>query len=135
MANAEMAAKYLASNGAKHELTPRENRERKAPARKRRPRSESFHQAIRQGFLAGIKAERITSALLTEGHVDCARCPRSFTETREALRGLELHHLEKRSHAQGYRRGSWGCDAPRLLELVCRKCHDELESKPMWAAS
>jgi hypothetical protein len=110
----------------------------KAPGRRKPLRRVSDKQSLRNAFLDGIKSERIAHALLVEGKVSCALCPRSFTDMRAAKNGLQLHHEDKRSHGQGYRPQNMGVDAPRNLVLLCGGqdgCHAKVESNPEWSKS
>lgn len=102
---------------------------------RRRLRSRSWNQDVREAFLAGVKAERI-SALLEDGFAECSRCGAEFHDYAAASGSLELHHAVKRGRGPGYRpnRGL-GVDHPDNLQLVCRPCHRELESDPQWSES
>lgn len=134
MANPEVARAFVASGGAK--LPPRKVVESAGDGRGKPLRSESPTQTRRNAFLSGIKAGRIELTLCQGHEVQCARCKRTFGTFTAAWRGLDLHHIEKRSHGQGYRGGlRFGVDDPRELELVCRACHNALESSPMWSGA
>lgn len=104
------------------------------PKRTKGVRQVSDKQEVRNAYLAGVKAERISHALLTEGKASCSRCPRSFTTNGSAHKGLDLHHTERRSGGRGYRPGDAGVDAPAKVELLCRDCHRLAEdSDPKWS--
>lgn len=53
----------------------------KTQARRKAIRPVSDKQAVRNAYLAGVKAERISHALLTDGAVSCSRCPASFSSS------------------------------------------------------
>lgn len=130
MANEAMMRRFI--ENPEQKLPPRE-KPAKRKARRKALRAESPKQSIRQAFLAGIRAERISNALTATGRAECARCPAHFVSFETAWRSLDLHHVMKRSRGHGYRSGDdFGVDYPGFLELVCRRCHDALESSPMW---
>jgi hypothetical protein len=137
MANPEMMADFVAGHDNR---TPKRDRAvvpRHQVKKHRRPiKTQSVTQAKREAFLAGIKAQRISTDLeLLEG-VGCSRCPKVFPTFDSAWAGLDLHHEDKRSHGKGYRGGkNFGVDDPRNLELVCKPCHRKLESNPEWTGA
>lgn len=143
MASTDAQREFLERNGAKlpprpepstKSASPRSSLARKTELKsKRRPRQESDKQAVRNAWLAGIKAERITHQLLTEGEASCSQCPESWTTFAAAKGHLDLHHTEKRARGPRYEPGKMGVDAPGSLILVCRSCHRHLEeSEPQW---
>lgn len=95
----------------------------------------SDRQAVRNAFLAGLKAERIANAIRTHGHVECSNCPKSYTGHSAAHQNLQLHHEVKRSRGHGYQPGKGaGVDEPGNLVMLCAACHREAEaSEPMFS--
>jgi len=133
MSNPEMQARFLAEHrctcpGAGYPPDPlcahhgsgaekfREKRRRQSLKR------QSEKQKVREGFLSGVKAERLR-------HVrHCEKCGVAPDDVWESL---QLHHTEKRSQGTGYRGGlDFGVDAPGLLILECPKCHQSEHGEP-----
>lgn len=130
MANPSMMRAFVETEGRKGVRVERARREPK----KRKPiKTQSQKQEVREAFLSGVKA-----SLLESGVRDCSRCPRSFESFDDAWAGLSLHHSNewKRGQGTGFRGGKqFGVDDPRNLEIVCRACHRQLESNPMFGAT
>lgn len=99
-------------------------------------------QEIREGFLAGIKAQRLhdqevrhTESLYADlPPFSCeGDCGRTYQTVEVAWESLVLHHAEHRSKGRGWRRGvEFGVDAPSNLKLVCRVCHQNAHPGPMY---
>ena len=113
-------------------------RAEKKPAPKSRRRAAvrkvSDKQAKRTCFLHGIKAQR-----LYEQERACERfycegdCDYLTVSWEEAWNELTLHHTVKRSKGHGYiDYADFGVDEPRLLILLCKVCHQAVESNPQF---
>ena len=89
-----------------------------------KPKPVSDTQAIRNAFLAGVKAQR----LLLSGET-CELCGLYASQ-------LDLHHHEKRSRGKGYDGKTFGVDDPGNLMLVCSgfegSCHSKEHGEPQW---
>lgn len=133
MANSEMIRDFIDGHDNRVPKRDRDPRTRKTESVKRKPlKPQSLTQAKRTAFLEGVRAERLAFQLETGNGNWCEHCKRRPLNAA----GLELHHVEKRSKGKGFRsRGSLGTDDPRNLLMVCRPCHDGLESSPMFGGS
>jgi hypothetical protein len=92
-------------------------------AKRRTPlKQQSDNQAIREAYLAGIRAERIH-----QRGMSCESCGLIPQQ-------VQLHHTELRSKGQGYspRKGE-GVDAPSKLTLLCVRCHEAQHGNPEWS--
>lgn len=116
----------------------RDPKPKSSPARKKGLREESSKQATRTAFLHGVKAERLYEQEAFGATYHCESEIRCFETTvwEEAWNELTLHHTVKRSKGHGYiDYADFGVDEPRLLLLVCKPCHQALESNPEWSKS
>lgn len=84
----------------------------------------SDKQMVRDAFLAGVKAQRLA---------DKPWCENCGTESHETQ--LDLHHIVKRSQGPRFDGAEYGVDRPQNLSLLCRRCHELVESRPEWMKS
>ena len=111
---------------------------------KRTPiKQKSDKQAIREAFLAGVKAERIRNEIGVQGFAMCEDCgvkvsraPGSTAAAVESnMRALDVHHIRPRSSGKGFTApNDHGVDSPTNLVLLCRKCHSATEPDPAWSS-
>lgn len=96
----------------------------------------SIKQHYRNGFLNGVKAERLSNQLHTFGYFWCeAKCGWS-TGDLEVAKKMHLHHGDtQRSMGTRATPESWGVDDPGGLVLLCPSCHGKVHEPldgPQW---
>lgn len=108
-------------------------------------KQQSDKQAIRQAFLAGIKAERLRYQLVSLGDSKCEWCekfmdvqgdadPTEQEWIEEAMGTLDAHHVQSRDKGRRYQGPQdHGIDSPTNIVLLCRSCHAETEPEPEWS--
>ena len=147
MADPAAMARFLANEGQK--LPPKPKRETPSPKREpmkrgKGPRKVSIKQHYRNGFLNGVKAERLSNMALNPRRplgVDLplfwceADCGYGTDDIDEAKR-MHLHHGDtQRSMGTRATPEAWGVDDPGGLVLLCSSCHRAAHKpldEPQW---
>lgn len=80
-------------------------------------------RAIREAFLAGVKAAFIVGQKNRLGQVLCAGCGRAWDTAAGATAALTLTNVLGENNSTGYDpRLGWGTDDPNRLMLCCLGC-------------
>lgn len=125
----DMQRAFVANNGSKV-LTDIQKASDRAKKRRAAVARESIRQARREGFLAGVRAERLHNQRGDGVRNWCELCG---VEHNPEL--LVLHHPEKRSQGRGFEAGrSYGVDSPSLVVLACPSCHEDEHPGPAFGA-
>lgn len=131
----DMQRAFVANNGSKV-LTGIQKASDRAKKRRAAMSRESKKQAAREGFLDGVKAERLRQQALGSRTYWCEECSRAWFSFEDAWMKLVLHHTIERNEGHGYRDWSdFGVDDPRLLRLLCDDCHKAEHPGPAFGDS
>lgn len=117
----EMQKAMVENAGGKADLSKIRGASDAAKKRRAALARQSEKQKLREAFLEGIKAERMRVG---------PRCEICGVEGWDA--DLELHHIVKRSQGARFDGEKYGVDHPQNLQLLCRHCHETVESHPQW---